>query len=212
MRRASRAVAVRSGRRARGRGTSSPLSARSVEKIRKPDLVLVLELVERGDRGLLGEVELRRRPPSLGRGITHRAGDVEHEQHACAACAAGPTGRACRSAPSGRAPRAASAAAFGSTPLPAMIGSPTATDGLPGPEAELQHLALVLGLLDEVAGTAPRPASARRVTHGASRMKNGLSEKSVPFLRVDRHERDARRARHLAGVEDAVGVARCCSR
>ena len=62
-----------------------------------------------------------------------------------------------------------------------------------------------------VAGRTPRrrPAAAcsSSSTHSASRMKNGLSLKSVPFAGVDRHQRDAGRPGLLAGIEDTVGVA-----
>ena len=124
-----------------------------------------------------------------------------------AACAARPSGRAARSSPAASGTSSRVWGWSGSTPLSAAIGSPMATSGLPGRNPYSQHPLLVLGLLHELleqlGALAPRSSS----THSASRMKNGLSEKSVPSSGIDGHERDAGRAGLLAGLEHAVGVA-----
>ena len=78
--------------------------------------------------------------------------------------------------------------------------------GVAGPEVVRQHLLLVVGLLHEVdeqlSGLALLGGDPRRVEH-----VEGVVAEERALLGVDGHQRDARRARLLAGVELAVGVA-----
>ena len=68
---------------------------------------------------------------------------------------------------------------FGSTPLAGVIGSPMATDGLPGRKLYCSTLAWFSGCCTKSSKSCAA-CCCSAVTQGASRTKKGLSEKSVP--------------------------------
>ena len=170
------------------------------------DLVVVVELVEGVDRGLLGEVELggagrpgrRRRPSSRTRRSPAAPGP---------ACAGPPSGRAARRAPSGSGTSSSVWGWSGSTPL---LG------------VDRRRRWRRRGCRAGSRTRAPAPGSRARWTKSMNRCgARGLvvvdplgvedEERVVgverALLRVDRHERHPRRAGLLAGLEHAVGVA-----
>ena len=128
-------------------------------------LVLVVELVERLDRSLLGEVELGLEPV-LGRGIAHRAGDVDHEQHARRLPLLVPLVEdADRDLRVGHLEQRLRLVRVDAVRRGDRVGDRDRR--VAGPEAELQHLRLVVGLRDEVAEAARAPCFCSSVTHGA---------------------------------------------
>ncbi len=78
--------------------------------------------------------------------------------------------------------------------------------GVPGPEAELEHLLLVLGLLDELLEEAGRGPLVLVDPLGVEDEERVVAEQRS-FAGVDRHQRDSWGPSLLAGIEDTVGVA-----
>ena len=115
---------------------------RSVEKTRRPTSSSSLNSPSAAIAACLARSSFVAEPV-LGRGVAHRARDVDDEQHPRRLALLVPLVEELD-----RAPRAAGTSSsvcgwFGSTPFAAVIGSPIATGGLPGRKPNFSTCALV---------------------------------------------------------------------
>ena len=148
---------------------------------------------------------------SASAGSAHRARHVDARAAPAPACAGPPSGRAARSSRRARAPRAASSAGRGRRRWRRRPGRRRRPSGLAGPEAELEHPLLVLGLADEVGEAAGALGLVGVDPVGLEHEERVVAEERA-LLRVDGDERDAGRAGLLAGLEDRRRGCRRCSR
>ena len=94
------------------------------------DLVVVLELVERGDGGVAGQLELGPSLPSAAGSAIEPETSITSSTRAALRCSAHLSSILTSTAGSGTS--STFCGWFGSTPLAATIGAPTATAVLPG--------------------------------------------------------------------------------
>ena len=165
-------------------------SPRSVREHPEPDLVVVVELVEGGDGGLLGEVELGGARVRVG-DLAHRAGHVDEQQHPGRLALVLPVVEQLGEHLGARAPRAGSAAGPGRRRWSASMGLPSGDRrGCPGRKPNARIFSWFSGSPTK---STNRSAPGRLVVvHpvGVEHVERVVGVERA-LLRVDRHERHA---------------------